>query len=379
MTRFLFVTWDGGGNVAPAVEIARELQHRGDQVGFLGQEQQREALVRAGFEFDAYGSPGSWTASGRGGALKNALGFLALLTGRSLGRDLIMTIDESPTDMVVIDCLLFGVLDAASRARVRHTVLVHSFYEAIDKKMAGGAPGAVAKLVGLNPRKLWAKADLMVVATLEELDHRPHPKSRISVAYSGPTLPEIRETDRPSAIPTILVSLSTTYIPGQGKVLQNILDALADLPVRALVTTGPAVDPAEVHAPPNSEVHRYLPHAEIMSDVSLVIGHGGHSTTMLALAHGLPLLILPMNPAFDQAIVGIAIQAKGAGLTLSSGSSMGEIRHATERMLASETFSREAERLGVAIRATRGTETAADLLQALEQQDPAHHKRGLQH
>ena len=365
MSRILFVTWDGGGNVAPAIEIARELQQRGEEVRFLGQAQQREALERAGFGFAAYSKPGSWTAAGKRGTLKNAIGFLSLLIGRSLGRDLIANVDKTPTDLVVIDCLLFGVLDSATRAGLRHAVLVHSLYEAIDKKMASGAPGMVARIAGLQPRKLWAGADLVIVATLEELDRPPRPRSGLSLTYTGPALPEVSEIAARSSVPSVLVSLSTTYIAGQAFVLQKILDALADLPVRALVTTGPAVDPDELRAPANAELHRYLPHAEVMPTVSLVIGHGGHSTTMLALAHDLPLVVLPMNPMFDQAIIGHAVQEKGAGVTLPSSSTPAQIRAAVERILANNSSRQEAERLGAAIRASRGTQTATNLLQTL--------------
>lgn len=363
MTRFLFVTWDGGGNVGPAVEIGKELQRRGEDVRFLGQKQQREPIELAGFDFSAYSKPGSWTATGKRGVLKNAAGFLSLVVGRSLGRDLIATLKTAPADLVVIDCLLFGALDAAARAGLRHAVLVHSLYDAIDTKMASGAPGAVARIAGLNPRKLWAAADLVLVATLEELDRPPRPGSPLLLNYTGPTLPDIAESVVTSSVPTILVSLSTTYIAGQAQVLQRVLDAVADLPVRAIVTTGPAVEPTELRASANTELHRYLPHREVMPTVCLVIGHGGHSTTMLALAHNLPILILPINLMFDQAIIGRTIQDKGAGLTVASSSPPAQIRAAVERILTDGSYQREATRLGAAIRAGSGTQTAATLLQ----------------
>ena len=366
MARILFVTWDGGGNVAPALEIARELQHRGEEVRFLGQEQQRESLERAGFFFSAFSRPGVWTATGKRGSLKNAAGFLGLITGRSLGRDLLSAVATTPTDLVVVDCLLFGALEAAERAGLRRVVLVHSLYEAIDTRMASGAPGMIARIMGFRPRALWSGADSVIVTTIEQLDRPPRPGSGLALTYTGPALPALAEHDEHPATggPTVLVSLSTTYVAGQARALQKILDALADLPVRVLLTTGPAIDPEEVLAGANTEVHRYLPHAEVMPAVSLVIGHGGHSTTMLALAHDLPLLIIPMNLVFDQVLIGQAVQRKGAGITLPSSSSAEEIRAAVERLLSLESYREEARRLGAAIRARRGTQTAADLLQA---------------
>jgi len=370
MSDVLFVTWDGGGNVAPAVEIARELQRRGHRVRFLGQNQQREFFQREGFEFSAYAKPGPWTATGKRGPLKNAVGFLRLLTGRSLGHDLLAEVETVPADLVIIDCLLFGALDAAGRAGLRHGILVHSLYEAIDTKMAAGAPGAVARLFGLQPRKLWARSDLTVVATLKELDRAPRAGAPTNLRYAGPAQPVVTRPTVHAAETRILLSLSTTYVPGQTEVIQKVLDALADLPVRVVVTTGPAIDPRTLHAPSNAEVHDYLPHAELMPTVSMVIGHGGHSTTMLALAHGLPLLVLPMNLVFDQLLIGQAVQRSGAGLTIPSRSPHDEIRAAVQRMLADDTFGHEAERLGAGIRDAHGTQTAADLFLALIPQTP---------
>ena len=63
MANLFFVTWDGGGNVAPALEIAGALVRRGDRVRFLGQPSQRETILGAGFEFESYRNPGAWTAT----------------------------------------------------------------------------------------------------------------------------------------------------------------------------------------------------------------------------------------------------------------------------------------------------------------------------
>jgi UDP:flavonoid glycosyltransferase YjiC (YdhE family) len=361
MSEILFVTWDGGGNVGPAVEMAHELQRRGHGVRFLGQAQQGDALRGAGFGFGAFTRPGPWTAIGRRGPVANAVAFLRLLTGRNLGRDMLADIAAAPTDIVVIDCLLFGAMDVASRAGLAYAVLVHSLYEAIDAKMAGGAPGVIARLRGLRPRKLWAGAGVLVVATLRELD-RPRSAPPSNARYTGPALSGAIGSESRAGHPRLLVSLSTTYLPGQGQVLQNILDAVGDLEVDVVVTTGPAIAGGALRIPANAEVHDYLPHAELLPTMSLVIGHGGHSTTMLALAHDVPLVILPMNLAFDQPLVGAAIQRAGAGITIASGSSVDEIRAAVSRALGDVSFAREAARLGASIREHRGVEAAADLL-----------------
>ena len=46
----LFVTVDGGGNLPPALGIAREIVRRGGSARFLGHEPQRLLIERAGFD-----------------------------------------------------------------------------------------------------------------------------------------------------------------------------------------------------------------------------------------------------------------------------------------------------------------------------------------
>src|SRR4051812_18391667 len=47
----LFVTVDGGGNLPPALGIAREIVRRGGTARFLGHEPQRSLIKQAGFGF----------------------------------------------------------------------------------------------------------------------------------------------------------------------------------------------------------------------------------------------------------------------------------------------------------------------------------------
>jgi UDP:flavonoid glycosyltransferase YjiC (YdhE family) len=134
--------------------------------------------------------------------------------------------------------------------------------------------------------------------------------------------------------------------------------------MRVIVTTG-AVAPEALRLPANVELHRYVPHDQIMPSVSLVIGHGGHSTTVRALAHGIPLLILPIHRALDQAMVGEAVASVGAGRVLSKTSSPGEIRSAVWSLLEDPSYRRAAEAVGARLRSRNGAIAAADELETL--------------
>src|SRR3978361_2553028 len=100
---------------------------------------------------------------------------------------------------------------------------------------------------------------MVLVATLEAIG-RARPDVAAHLSYTGPALGELSEPVPRPALPRILVSLSTTYLPQQAATIQKIMDALADLPVSVVVTTGPAVDPTELRPPANVAVHGYPPH-----------------------------------------------------------------------------------------------------------------------
>src|SRR5262249_53517049 len=116
--------------------------------------------------------------------------------------------------------------------------------------------------------------------------------------YVGPVLdePAWAESARwmaPSGRgPLILVALSSTFQDQIG-CLQRIVDALSQMPVRGVVTTGPAVDPAALRSPHNVAIVQHAPHREVLWEAGLVITHGGHGTVMKALAAGVPMVMMP--------------------------------------------------------------------------------------
>ena len=62
---------------------------------------------------------------------------------------------------------------------------------------------------------------------------------------------------------------------------------------RVVVTTGPHVDPASLRAPAGVEVHRFVPHDELMPRASVVVGHGGHGTRCRRWPTTSPVVVLP--------------------------------------------------------------------------------------
>lgn len=94
------------------------------------------------------------------------------------------------------------------------------------------------------------------------------------------------------------------------------LATLADTPVRVLLTLGEAGTPDALGpVPANAHVERWWPQVELMPHVSAVVGHGGFGTTLLALAAGVPQVVVPLFTS-DQYDNAARVAAVHAGIAL---------------------------------------------------------------
>jgi UDP:flavonoid glycosyltransferase YjiC (YdhE family) len=130
--------------------------------------------------------------------------------------------------------------------------------------------------------------------------------------------------------------------------LQRIVDALATLPVRGIVTTGPALGPDSIQSAPNVTVVAAAPHSQILDQAAAVVTHGGHGTVIRALAADVPLVILPHGR--DQADNAVRVTTRGAGVALARKASPRKIAAAVRQVVADGEYRASARRLGVSIR-----------------------------
>jgi MGT family glycosyltransferase len=182
-----------------------------------------------------------------------------------------------------------------------------------------------------------------------------------NVRYAGPRFDDPAWVEPwqapPGDAPLVLVSLTTGYMDQLG-VLRRIVEGVGGLHVRAVVTTGNAIDPADVPAPANVQVLRSAPHGAILEEASAVVTHGGHGTVIKALAAGVPALVLPMGR--DQLDNAARVVARGAGLRLKPSASSGAIAAAVRRLLDEPEHREGARRLGAKLRAETQRDLAAD-------------------
>ena len=364
MARMLVVTWDGGGNVPPMLGIAGELQRRGHQVRVLGHPQQRNVVVSAGLKFIDFRQARPWSPKVTATGARLLLRFLfGVFTDPGPGKDVRDELFREPVDLALVDSMLLAGIRAAEQAGVPTAVLMHTLHRYHTHEWSRGLIGLVATVRGIRPGRLWNAADRVLVATDSAFDPAAERRLPANVRYTG-VVPAPSRPGVPQDKPLVLVSLSTLFFEGQEATLQAILDALGGLTMRVVVTSG-AVASYALRAPANVEVHQYLPHEEIMPFASLVVGHGGHSTTMRALAHGVPLLILPMHRALDQPMIGRAVAAAGVGQVLPKTASAEEIRKIVRSLLQDVSYRHAAAEVATRLRLRNGAIAAADEIESL--------------
>jgi MGT family glycosyltransferase len=219
----------------------------------------------------------------------------------------------------------------------------------------GPLPGLnrVRAEMGLPPLRsalqLLMAASRLLVLTSAAFDY---PSSLPShVRYVGvptdPDLPPAKPRARAApGDPLVLVSLSTTF-QDQAALLRKILRALGALPVRGLVTLGPAVAELALDAPTNVELSAWVPHERVLPEADLVVTHAGHGTVTAALCHGVPVLCLPMGR--DQRDVAARAAWHGAGVIGSAADSVEKLRRRIAGAVRDRALREHARHLAVSM------------------------------
>ncbi len=166
-------------------------------------------------------------------------------------------------------------------------------------------------------------------------------------------------------VPTVYFSLGTVYNMESGDLFQRVLAGLRDLPIGLIVTVGRDLDPDELgRQPANVHVERFMPQAALLPHCDLVVSHAGSGSVLGALAHGLPMVLLPMGA--DQPLNAARCQALGVAAVLDAMSATPEMVRATvSRVLANAGSRMAAERIRDEIAALPGPDHAVTLLERL--------------
>ena len=163
--------------------------------------------------------------------------------------------------------------------------------------------------------------------------------------------------------------MSSTF-QDQAATLRNIVQALSELPVKAVVSLGPALGTDEVPGADNVVVVDSIPHAQLIPQASVLITHAGHGTAIKGLTAGVPMVCIPMGR--DQGDNTARIVAAGCGTKLKRTANAPKIKGAVEAVLRDPAYRDAAHRLARSIAAGTGdtdpVTTIQDVLARTERQ-----------
>jgi MGT family glycosyltransferase len=410
------------GNAPPQLALTRELVGRGHEVRVLAHNAARERIEQTGAEFLEFkrmlpdlditraetDSVRDWEARTAVGAAKRMRDAgITLLPDATA--EMIELLGDWSADVIVFDWLFTGAAVAGEHAGLPAVALVHCPYPfpargapplfSGRKPMAGPVGATRDRLLngvthrfsaaglpvlnhvraehGLAPLKDWNDQLLGVraiyVMTAPELDFSSGADLPANVHYVGPAF-EPFEKDwespwpRQNTDPLVLISFSTSYM-NQAKLAQRVLDAVAPLPVRALLTAGPALDISRLHLPTNTRGVAFIPHRTVLPHASLVITHAGWQTVNAALADGVPLVCIPDSR--DQPDNAARVVVAHAGVRVGKNSSPEKLRGVISRALEDQSIKRGARAMADALARSDGAATIADELERLPAQRSA--------
>jgi UDP:flavonoid glycosyltransferase YjiC (YdhE family) len=322
--RALFAFAAGRGHLEPLLPLAWAALDRGDAVAFTGRPRMRAQVEELGFPFFAAGSDHGLSPVRRPlapvDAEREARLFAWGFGGRiaqERARDLPAALAAWRPDVVVCDETDFGAMLAAEEAALPFaTVLVTASGRFVRPELVAPLVDAARAARGLAP-------DPALAAVHRHLVLSPFPERLRPPGASWPPGAHAFRAVRAGAeaqadgggAEAVYVTLGTVFGVESGDLLARVIAALRELGVRAIVTVGNDVDPAELGAPPpNVSIERFVPQAEILPRCRAVVSHAGSGSVLGALAHGLPMLLLPLGA--DQPLNAARCEAIGAARVL---------------------------------------------------------------
>jgi UDP:flavonoid glycosyltransferase YjiC (YdhE family) len=381
--RALVTCLPGYGHVHPMVPLARALRDAGHQVAFATERRFCPRITAAGFRaFPAGIGPGQVLE--RALALADAAPpadtsrfgaqmFAAVAAPAKLP-ELVAVVDGWRPDLVLYDVTDYAGPLAAALAGI--PAVAHALGPLFPAELTRlgtelGAPlwrqwGATppvkpfgATYLDICPPALQSPGIADIASTVQPL--RPVPFDSVA----GEALPAWVADLAPR--PTVYVTLGTVDNDAPG-VIEAAVAGVRDEPVNLVVTVGPNRDPAELGPqPPTVHVERYVPQSSLLPHCDVVVSHGGSGTTLAALAHGLPLLLLPQGAnQFENAA---RCAALGAGIRLlPEETDAHAVREAVRALLDDSRFRASAAGVAAQIRAMPAPAEVAPVLEALARQ-----------
>jgi UDP:flavonoid glycosyltransferase YjiC (YdhE family) len=357
--RILMTSNRGAGHIGPLVPFAQALLAAGDAVLVAAPAGARDTVVRSGLSFHPLPDPPQHELDPIFASLPSLpheeqgvrvmREVFAGIDARSSLPGVLRAVADYRPDVILREPTEYAGLLAAERLGVRHGrigIMAHA-------TETWGVP-VVAPVLDAHRRRLGLRLDpegdrihtspylTVFPEALEAPDDRGPEhglRFREPVAPERP-LPDWWDGDDR---PLVYVSYGsvTPTLPQFPALFTQTADALGELPARVLFTVGVEVDLEPLWpVPGNVHVERWVPQATVMPHAAAMVGHGGSGSTRMALAAGVPSVIVPGFA--DQLRNADRVAELGAGIALEDVAGVGD---AVRRLLDEPSYRRAAERV----------------------------------
>ena len=245
---------------------------------------------------------------------------------------------------------------------------------------------AIRKSLGLAPtgRHPWSSVASTGLVLLVSTPALEYPRSDLPDHYwfIGPLLWQ-PDVPVPPAVASVLdgarsivyVSQGTTYNRNP-LILRRALEALGAEPIQVIAAVGRAFESGEFSgAPANAVIEPFVPFSAVVSKVAVTVTHAGSGAVHMALAHGVPLVLLPLTG--DQPELAARCVRAGAAVRLDPMTvKPEELRAAVLTVLHDPAYRAGARRIMASYARYDGPRLAADLLERLANEGgPVAHRR----
>jgi UDP:flavonoid glycosyltransferase YjiC (YdhE family) len=375
--RVLFTSTSGAGHFGPLVPFATAVRSAGHEILVAAPVSAQARVERAGLPFISHADPpdselGPFWARVQAVGTENANSLVlrdlfAGLRARAALPGVELAIDAWRPDVVVRESCEFAGAVAAEARGVPHA-RVGIFLAAAEAMLLGETADRVGELrewagLAADPRAERLAAAPYLTLNPPSLEGPGEQPATVRRYHAAP--PPLRLARSRSTAPLVYMSFGSVaptmgFYPG---VYRAVIDALATLRIRLVVTVGEAADPAALGpVPANVRVERWIPQAEVFREADVMVGHGGFGTTHGALLAAVPQVVVPLFA--DQPDNARRIEALGAGLTADK-SDPAAIRAAVERLLEEPSFRLAAGRVALEAQTLPPIAEAAGALEAL--------------
>jgi MGT family glycosyltransferase len=164
--------------------------------------------------------------------------------------------------------------------------------------------------------------------------------------------------------PLIYASLGTLQ-NSREPVFRCFAEACRDLDVQLVISHGGGLSAEQVaRLPGDPLVVSYAPQLSLLARANLTLTHAGLNTVLDSLAHGVPLVAIPIT--YEQPAIARRVEFTGAGKALSlSPLDPFRLKGVIQDVLDRDSYRVAARRMKDAIRQAGGVRRAADVIEAI--------------